>query len=145
MIFLEPPKDFHPFHEIAIGFIHHEGKLFMAKRHESKRQGNKWGLPGGKIEKGETPVQAFAREVFEEIGIHLQEEDIKNFKHVFVRYPERDFCSHMFSVDLKDKPDIILQEDELTDFQWIQPEKALALGDDLVLDNDLTIKMFYGL
>jgi 8-oxo-dGTP diphosphatase len=31
-----------------------------------------WEFPGGKIEKGETPAQAAAREVQEEVGIHLE-------------------------------------------------------------------------
>lgn len=36
-----------------------------------RRSGNQWGLPGGKVEKGETPRQAAIREMVEETGVSL--------------------------------------------------------------------------
>jgi 8-oxo-dGTP pyrophosphatase MutT (NUDIX family) len=42
------------------------------------REGNHYGLPGGRMDEGETPVQAAQREVLEEIGAHVTNLQLHN-------------------------------------------------------------------
>lgn len=50
------------------------GKILgVSRRHDH----SDFGLPGGKIEKGETPIKALIREVKEETGITLNKYDVK--------------------------------------------------------------------
>lgn len=44
-----------------------EGKLLIVKAHYKPH----WSLPGGIVDKGESPRTAAVREVYEEVGIHL--------------------------------------------------------------------------
>ena len=46
-----------------------EGRILLSRRPAHLHQGNKWEFPGGKIEPGETPQAALARELREELGI----------------------------------------------------------------------------
>lgn len=52
-----------------------DGKTFMSvsRRNDPTR----WGLPGGKVDPGETPLQAIVRETFEEVGIRLAIQDLE--------------------------------------------------------------------
>lgn len=53
---------------VSVGWVHrHEGQLLAVRT----RGRDKFYLPGGKLEKGESPEQALAREVEEELGVTL--------------------------------------------------------------------------
>jgi mutator protein MutT len=46
----------------------------------------KWELPGGDIKKGETPVDAAVREVYEETGIVLAKDDLQYVTTLYSHY-----------------------------------------------------------
>lgn len=48
-----------------------DGRVLLAERPADKPWAGYWELPGGKIEPGEPPVQALARELREELGIDI--------------------------------------------------------------------------
>jgi 8-oxo-dGTP diphosphatase len=57
---------------VAAGLIiRPDGQLLLGQRPEGKPWAGWWELPGGKLEPGETVLQALARELQEEIGIEV--------------------------------------------------------------------------
>lgn len=52
-----------------------DGKVLMGKRPMGKKRGGLWELPGGKVDAGEKPHEALAREWMEEIGIAVSATD----------------------------------------------------------------------
>ena len=47
-----------------------EGRFLLVRRARDPQAG-RWSLPGGRIEAGETPEEALAREVWEETGLEV--------------------------------------------------------------------------
>lgn len=48
--------------------------VFVQKLHGPLHMRGKFNGPGGKVEKGESPLQAVKREVYEEVGLNLPED-----------------------------------------------------------------------
>lgn len=63
-----------PFIDVAAGLIiRPDGQLLLAQRPTGKPWAGWWELPGGKIEPGETVLQALARELKEELDINVSQ------------------------------------------------------------------------
>lgn len=62
---------------VAVALFDREGHVLIARRPEGKAMAGLWEFPGGKLEPGERPEQALVRELQEELGIHVQPEDLK--------------------------------------------------------------------
>ena len=63
----------------AIGLIDKEGRLLIQKRSKIKKdEPNKWDLSSaGHIDVNESPKKAAIREMYEELGIKVEEQDLK--------------------------------------------------------------------
>ncbi len=58
---------------VAAGVLRDEaGRILLTRRPAGRHMGGLWEFPGGKVEAGESPRAALARELREELGIHVQ-------------------------------------------------------------------------
>lgn len=57
--------------------IPHANGILLIRRAQHKAGGGLWAIPGGKLDEGETFVQAAARELFEETGILVLEAQLE--------------------------------------------------------------------
>ncbi|MBI2382100.1 MAG: Nudix family hydrolase [Gammaproteobacteria bacterium] len=59
-------------HVMAGVIVNASGEILIAKRPDTAHQGGLWEFPGGKRELGESPAEALARELDEELGIQVR-------------------------------------------------------------------------
>jgi 8-oxo-dGTP diphosphatase len=64
---------------VAAALIDAQGRVLLARRPEGKKMAGLWEFPGGKMEPGETPEAALARELREELGIETNPRDFAPF------------------------------------------------------------------
>lgn len=61
-----------PIIDVAVGIVTRgDGSVLLAERPAGKPAAGYWEFPGGKFETGESPVEALARELHEELGVEL--------------------------------------------------------------------------
>lgn len=113
---------------VGVVIINENDEILLQKRSRFKRANpSKWGICGGKIDLGETPLEAGIRETLEEIGILLNKEELKflsmdtNEKTHFTVYYVRK------SVDLKECK---LQEEELEEVKYFKIEELEDLNNE---------------
>ncbi len=141
MIYKNTPEEFNPKFEVVSCYLEHDGKILLLHRHNHKSEGNKWGVPAGKIDEGENELTAMVREIKEETGQKIPVEQLEYLSKVYVKYPDYDFVYHMFRAKLNEQAAITLSEGEHKDYKWVAPLAALNL--ELVRDLNQCIEMYY--
>jgi 8-oxo-dGTP diphosphatase len=111
----------------AICFCIYQGNLLMLKRSPGSSQGSYWtAAPGGKLEAGETPLEAVLREVFEETALVLDPKKLE-FKGTYHCRFESEYLLHIFLTHLSSAPTLLLDPKEHTEMRWATIEEALNM------------------
>lgn len=125
---LTPPENFNPTVEGAGCYCEHEDKILMVRRHPQKFQGDTWGIPGGKLDPGETARQAVIRECWEEVGLEVDDRALIHLETVYMRFHSHDAIFHMFYHRFFDVPVITLSLSEHTEARWVTIPESLELN-----------------
>lgn len=107
--------------KVAVGLLNDsQGNILLCQRPATSRYPLKWEFPGGKLEVGETPFVALARELMEEMSI-----SISDAKLIFSQssvYPDGgSFEVYYFSVNTWSGE---LQSLAFSDMKWVTPQQA---------------------
>lgn len=84
-------------------------------------------MPGGKIEKAESPKDAVIREIREEVGLNIDNEQLEMVGLIYCRMPDIDYVFHIFRRCFSELPEVDLSLDEHIDLKWVTAEEALEL------------------
>ena len=72
----------------AAALIDGEGRVLIAQRPAHKALGGLWEFPGGKVEPGESPEAALARELREELDLIVEPDALDPFAFASHAYPD---------------------------------------------------------
>ncbi|MFA5934310.1 MAG: NUDIX hydrolase [Candidatus Paceibacterota bacterium] len=143
MIYLKKPKKFNSIFEVVSCFFEKDGKILLLHRQDYKPQGNTWGVPAGKVEVNEIPIDAITRELKEEISYKINTDTFKLTKTIYVKYPKYDFIYHIYYLPITKNFEIKIDPKAHKDFKWITPKEALNMN--LIQDLDACIKIQYNI
>lgn len=118
------PKDFFPKVEVAAVYLNVNGKLLLLELSANKQEQGKWGVPAGKLEIGERPVQGAKRELLEETSVYIETENsFHSLGELYIRKPEIDYTYHLFGINLENSPTICLSSEHCS-YQWVSRFEA---------------------
>lgn len=107
----------------AVGVLieNEHGEILVLRRNADKTEGNKWGLPGGKLRLGEDEYAALAREVFEEINYPITQADIIYIKKYVWSDDDGVVNFSVFNINNTKDIKIILNKSESSEYGWFKP------------------------
>jgi A/G-specific adenine glycosylase len=122
--------------DVAVGIWLKGGKVFLQRRPERGLFAGLWELPGGKVEKGESPARAVVREFYEEAGLKIAVVDtLAKVRHSYTRF---NVTIHPFIVEApgqrKPRQGVFARLDELNRFP--QPSANAKIWKMLTVKSD---------
>lgn len=85
-------------HVVAAAIEDARGHVLIAQRPTGKHMAGAWEFPGGKLESGEAPLEALARELHEELGIEVGSGPHRPVRRISHSYPDRDVLIDVWRV-----------------------------------------------
>lgn len=116
---------------VSICLLKKKNKILFCKRPFKKYFGGYWEFPGGKLKRNETFEDAIKRELFEELGIYINEQNLSHLDLINHTYDNKNFI--VLNVFCLKKWTGNLKYIDIQDFSWINkngpyPKKFLEGG-----------------
>ena len=102
--------------EVVAALIWQDDRFLICRRPIRKARGGLWEFVGGKVEKGETPEQALARECREELDIELDVGSL--YMDVVHEYPDITVHLSLYNARIVSGTPKLLEHEALA---WITP------------------------
>jgi 8-oxo-dGTP pyrophosphatase MutT (NUDIX family) len=100
-----------------------------------------WGIPAGKVESGESDLEAAVREIYEETGIKADPADLEYLGLLPIEYDTFTVEFPIFHLKFDERPEIILDPEEHIGNEWLTPGEILQLPN-LMKDVDVIIEKY---
>lgn len=111
-------------------YVHFDKKFLLLYRSSNSRDPHLWGLPAGKVDSGESDIEAIIREVNEETGIILSSSDLTILgEYEFITSSNEPSIFVAFEANLDSKPFVTLNSQEHMKYIWVTPQQASIMKD----------------
>lgn len=111
---------------VAIIYIENSKGEFLMQL-TSKEKGNIYSATGGHIDHGETPYETIVREVKEEIGLDISNENVIDLGHICVDFPVRFIFYLKKDIDINN---LVLDKREVESMHYLTKENLRKVIDE---------------
>ena len=106
-----------------------DSKYFLARRGPGNSGAGHWEFPGGKVDAGETQVEALVREIKEELAMTIDPQQLSQVGSHFFKYPTKEIHLHLWTLKTEVPLDceIFYELSEHDQVMWCRPEQMKSL------------------
>jgi 8-oxo-dGTP diphosphatase len=127
--------DFH----VVTCFMNSSGRVLVLQRGRKDEQFGLWGIPGGKLDEGETPRESLSREIFEETGIITPQDSFVFLdKALSENSCDGAYVLYLYYLDLPNHPSVLINTNEHLSYKWVTLDKFESL--DLLISQGLAYR-----
>jgi 8-oxo-dGTP diphosphatase len=106
--------------------IEREGKILLLR--DTRLEKVVWEIPGGRMNEGEEPRVAIAREVYEELGLRIDVGEVVHLEQFLQSTEGKNAFVIVYSARLVDEAqEIVMDDSEVCEVGWFEPATALTL------------------
>jgi 8-oxo-dGTP pyrophosphatase MutT (NUDIX family) len=129
---------------IVVGaFVVRDGKVLLIQENHAPDKG-KWNIPAGKLDFGESPLDAAKREAYEEAGIDFSPAYLLGFHSIYRQDVPGEIHALRVIFGGDAKNDVSLEHGEavdgvaeIADYKWLKPEEILSMDDTFFRYHDI--------
>ena len=114
-----------------------DGRVLITQRRADQSLPLQWEFPGGKVEPGEAPIAALARELSEELGVVAVVGKVWDV--LFHAYPDFDLVMLVYVCRLE--PGSVPRAVEVADLAWVRTDELPGAWDILPADRPLVLRL----
>jgi 8-oxo-dGTP diphosphatase len=108
--------------DVVAAVIERDDRFFLTRRQAGVHLAGMWEFPGGKVDSGESHVEALQREIREELDTDVEVHDLVfETRH---EYPERKISLYFYRCSLKGEPRPLLGQET----RWVRRPELASLG-----------------
>jgi 8-oxo-dGTP pyrophosphatase MutT (NUDIX family) len=111
----------------AAGILIECGKKLLILHRKDGEQ--KWGLPAGGIDFGETDIRAAIREMFEETGFSANPTDLQFVGEFVWKFSGKRLVFSLFKMSIPEIFAVRLDSQEHFEYKWVTPEECYEMED----------------
>lgn len=104
----------------AAALIDADGRVLITQRPQHKQLGGLWEFPGGKVELGEAPETALARELKEELDLNVEPDALDPFAFASHAYPDFHLLMPLY-IATRWQGSIKADVNAVQDMAWVKP------------------------